>query len=404
MEGIDGASRRTPAWQDDYDKPLPGAERKQRENVANAPWLTEPSRLGTQTSSYSPAMFSNPAMQGKPVGLAERPAHAVATPRSELSAAANARRGITLANLADGLPKDTRTDPSRAIRVGDYKLYPEVTKDPDGKDGAVYWTAFNTEPKRVEFVVGPDALETFKAEPKLYAVAAANGFMGEQDAATRESAKVVEIGLRLGFGAALRQLGHAWRVAGTDPKWVAKTAFNVATASAGASTTTRATCAEAKAESSAIQSSAASGTSPAGSAARAHTIADINPGFPTAPGRTLNCVNCAVATDATLARHPATALPSEYPLKLEHIQQVTGGTFRPITSPGDVEAQLLRSGPGSRAIVAGTRNAPEPGHVFNAVNVDGRVYFVDGQSGQAAVLSDPTYVQWSMLQTFPRKP
>jgi hypothetical protein len=42
--------------------------------------------------------------------------------------------------------------------------------------------------------------------------------------------------------------------------------------------------------------------------------------------------------------------------------------------------------------------------VFNAVNVEGHVYFVDGQSGGAAVISDPTYVEWGMLQTTPRKP
>ncbi|RCI62482.1 hypothetical protein DT383_29880, partial [Pseudomonas aeruginosa] len=33
-----------------------------------------------------------------------------------------------------------------------------------------------------------------------------------------------------------------------------------------------------------------------------------NPGYPEA-GRTHNCVNCSIATDATLAGNPASALP-----------------------------------------------------------------------------------------------
>jgi lipoate-protein ligase A len=65
---------------------------------------------------------------------------------------------------------------------------------------------------------------------------------------------------------------------------------------------------------------------------------------------------------------------------------------------------LLKQGPGARAVVAGYRAAPNPGHVFNAMNVEGRVYFVDGQTGGAAVVSDPTYTNWAMLQTSPRKP
>ncbi len=282
-----------------------------------------------------------------------------------------------------------------------YRLYPEVSKGADGKDAVNYWTAYNTETKRVEFVVGPGSLQTFKTEPKLYAVAAANGFMGEPDAATRESAKVVEVGMREGFGAAFRQLGKAWRAAGSDPKWVAKTVFNVVTASAGGTTATRATCAEAKTEVGAM--GAAADVSPAASTARAHTLADINPGGVTAPGRGMNCVNCAIATDASYAGNPATALPSPTTLNLEDVTNATGGTFVAARSPADIEAALLRSGPGSRAIVAATRAPPNAGHMFNAVNVEGRVYFVDGQTGGAAVF-DPTYQRFGMLQTSPRKP
>lgn len=407
VDGLSNASRTEPSWQreqHEYDKPQPGAARKNADNVANAPWLTDPSRLGT-TAPLPAAVFSQPATGGPAVALAAPAAAAVppdpAAAGRPLAAAANARTGITLANLAEGLPRGTHTDPARVMVASPYRLYPEVSKGADGKDAVHYWTAYNTETKRVEFVVGPGSLQTFKTEPKLYAVAAANGFMGEQDAATRESAKVVEVGMREGFGAAFHQLGKAWRAAGSDPKWVVKTAFNVVTASSGGPTKTRATCAEAGTEIGAA--GAAAELSPAAPAARAHTLADINPGGPTAPGRSLNCVNCAVATDASYAGNPATAMPSETTLRLTDVTNATGGSFVAVRSPADIEAALLRSGPGSRAIVAATRQAPDPGHVFNAVNVEGRVYFVDGQTGGAAVF-DPSYQRFGMLQTSPRKP
>jgi hypothetical protein len=91
-------------------------------------------------------------------------------------------------------------------------------------------------------------------------------------------------------------------------------------------------------------------------------------------------------------------------LQLADIEQSVGGKFRRVASPAEIEAALLEAGPGARAVVAGARTAPDPGHVFNAVNVEGRVYFVDGQSGGAAIINDPTYVKWGMLQTTPRKP
>jgi hypothetical protein len=350
---------------------------------------------------YPAALFSNPAMLGPAASLAPPPPKPAPKP-APLAAAPDARRGIQIATLAEGLPSGTRTDPSRAFTCGaGYKLYPEVARQPDGKDAIVYWKAFNAEAKRVDFLVGPDSLSRFTSAPSDFATAAANAYMGEQDAATRESAKVVDLAVREGFGPAIGHLGTASKAAWSDPKWVAKTLFNVASAGAGTAST-KAACTEARTEASAVTASSA--RSPVASTVRAHTIADVNPGYPRAPGRTMNCVNCAVATDATLAGRPATALPSPHPLQLADIEQSVGGNFRRVGSPAEIEAVLLEAGPGARAVVAGARAAPNPGHVFNAVNVEGRVYFVDGQSGGAAVINDPTYVKWGMLQTTPRKP
>ncbi|MCW3013527.1 MAG: hypothetical protein JWO02_619, partial [Solirubrobacterales bacterium] len=82
MDGIDGASGRTSSpWEDDFDRPLPGAAQKDAVNVANAPWLTDatkstpaslPARGAPSLTSeirYPAAVFSNPAMFGPAVSL-----------------------------------------------------------------------------------------------------------------------------------------------------------------------------------------------------------------------------------------------------------------------------------------------------------------------------------------------
>ena len=86
------------------------------------------------------------------------------------------------------------------------------------------------------------------------------------------------------------------------------------------------------------------------------------------------------------------------------MQQATGGKFVSVGSPADVAAALERSGDGSRAVVAGFRADPDPGHVFNAFNEGGHIHFVDGQTGTPAVLTDPSYTDWAVIQTHPRKP
>lgn len=130
------------------------------------------------------------------------------------------------------------------------------------------------------------------------------------------------------------------------------------------------------------------------------TYKDVNPGFPKTPGTTTNCVNCAVATDATLGGSPASALRSARPLSGVALEAHYGRKLVPIAGPADVEAALLKAGPGSRAIVAGSR-AGQPGHVFNAVNDGGTVRFLDGQTGAPANIHDPTFTGWKMLQTNP---
>jgi RHS repeat-associated protein len=123
----------------------------------------------------------------------------------------------------------------------------------------------------------------------------------------------------------------------------------------------------------------------AASAARAGELAgsirNVNPGFPTA-GRTMNCVNCSIATDATLAGSPASALPGGV-TPISVLEKAFGGTFQSVKSQGAIEKALLDAGNGARGIVYGKVQGQSVGHVFNVVNQKGVIRFLDGQTGKA---------------------
>lgn len=128
----------------------------------------------------------------------------------------------------------------------------------------------------------------------------------------------------------------------------------------------------------------------------AGSIRNVNPGYPTT-GRTQNCVNCTVATDATLSGSPATALPSSGPVSIRVLEQQYGGRFGAPTTSSSIEQQLLSAGDGARGIVFGSRGPNEAGHVFNVVNQNGVVRFLDGQSGQPATFGG--YQSFHLLRT-----
>ena len=107
-----------------------------------------------------------------------------------------------------------------------------------------------------------------------------------------------------------------------------------------------------------------------------------------------NCVNCAIALDATLAGNPASAIPSA-PQKLQVLRDQFGGQFSHGLSPQDVRNAIPNSG--QRGIVAGIPKPGNQAHVFNAVNQNGVVNFLDGQVGAKADLS--RYTKLSFLPT-----
>jgi filamentous hemagglutinin len=128
------------------------------------------------------------------------------------------------------------------------------------------------------------------------------------------------------------------------------------------------------------------GTQPAGS------IKNVNP--KPGLGRTENCANCAIATDATLAGRPASALPGvRTPIQV--LEDLFGGVFRN-ASIGSIKNYLKYYGNGARGIVYGFRQ-DGTAHFFNAVNQRGTIRFLDGQAGKAASLEG--YEGFGFLRT-----
>jgi filamentous hemagglutinin len=130
----------------------------------------------------------------------------------------------------------------------------------------------------------------------------------------------------------------------------------------------------------------------------AAAVKDVNPTC-----GTMNCANCSVASDATLAGRRASALPgsatSAQDLALEY-----GRPWSAPSTKADIEATMLQAGPGARGIVFGDRTPvggkPVLGHFFNVVNEGGTVHFVDGQSGGVADMTQrQAYQRFYVLRT-----
>lgn len=102
-------------------------------------------------------------------------------------------------------------------------------------------------------------------------------------------------------------------------------------------------------------------------------------------GGTKNCANCAIATDATLAGRPASALEGQA-TSLRTLERFFGARFGPSSTIDNIGQTISEAGVGARGIVFGSRGLQE-GHFFNVINQrNGGVRYLDGQSGGAASL------------------
>ncbi|KAA0126703.1 hypothetical protein FY557_16125 [Chryseobacterium sp. SN22] len=114
-----------------------------------------------------------------------------------------------------------------------------------------------------------------------------------------------------------------------------------------------------------------------------------------------NCVNCAIAVDATLDGRPASALPYTVQRRFRHGKWENYTSFEQGTAPIVLETEfeakfsewttdlnnLVKDlKPGKRGIVAGIRKGKNEGHVFNVFNEKGIIKYFDGQTGKRAKL------------------
>jgi hypothetical protein len=115
--------------------------------------------------------------------------------------------------------------------------------------------------------------------------------------------------------------------------------------------------------------------------AAAGSIRNVNP-----TGGTMNCVNCCIATDASLAGHPASALPGGV-TPISTLENIFSSKFVRVEGPDAIEGMLESAGPGSRGIVYVKPEGSNVGHVFNVVNQGGTIRFLDGQTGKQFIWS-----------------
>jgi len=130
----------------------------------------------------------------------------------------------------------------------------------------------------------------------------------------------------------------------------------------------------------------------------AGSIRNVNP-----TGSTMNCVNCSIATDATLAGSPASALPGN-PTSISILENTFGGTFQPVSGQMQIGSVLSQAGNGSRGIVFGESLSGDVGHVFNVMNNNGSIQFLDGQIGGGGLNNFNNFQNFQFLLTYPGNP
>ena len=127
---------------------------------------------------------------------------------------------------------------------------------------------------------------------------------------------------------------------------------------------------------------------------RLDIISDINPDYPGPPElvgqqpRNMNCFNCALATDSTLAGNPATAMPE---INADGVNLFEAGErlgFDPFELPSfnsadEIESVMQQAGSDARGIIYGAKKPEVEGvnHFFNVINDNGNVDFLNGQAG-----------------------
>ncbi|WP_407725887.1 toxin glutamine deamidase domain-containing protein [Pectobacterium aroidearum] len=74
-------------------------------------------------------------------------------------------------------------------------------------------------------------------------------------------------------------------------------------------------------------------------------------------------------------------------ISLTVLEKHYNSSFRFISGSDAIAQRMLSAGNGARGIIYGSCRANQPDHVFNVINQNGIVRFLDGQAGKSANLS-----------------
>lgn len=116
-------------------------------------------------------------------------------------------------------------------------------------------------------------------------------------------------------------------------------------------------------------------------AADAGSVRNVNP-----TGSMQNCTNCAYVVDNQLATGAsASALPRSEPLSYSELNSLYNTKFSSWTDQASIEKTLLAGGNGTRAVVYGMDADHLTAHVWNAVVQNGKINYIDGQTGAGGI-------------------
>ena len=89
-----------------------------------------------------------------------------------------------------------------------------------------------------------------------------------------------------------------------------------------------------------------------------------------------------------MAGNPASALPvySTKGVPLSVLENQFGANFSGTVTVENITELMISAGSGARGIVFGSYGPGQVGHVFNVVNQNGVIRFLDGQTGTVANL------------------
>ena len=140
---------------------------------------------------------------------------------------------------------------------------------------------------------------------------------------------------------------------------------------------------------------------------KAQQAADVNP-----RRGEVNCPNTVRAVDARLSGSPDITAeaqdldpgPDGNPKGFVEcnsnadLEQDFGGRFRKM-SLEDIYDEIQDDGPGARGIIQGSRGPGQIGHLWNIVNIDGNVFFIDGQTGSVEADYSGKFKEYRLLRT-----